>query len=81
MAQVEAEGLKLANRLGVSIPDFRLTRVANALCLAVRRFDITRLASPYQGRRILISFSTLLGGMHRIEAGYKRWSLIKKGFF
>ncbi|MBX6423424.1 type II toxin-antitoxin system HipA family toxin [Thermosulfurimonas sp. F29] len=70
-ALVEAAGLRFAKRLGVPVPDFRVIEVADACCLAVKRFDIVRLNPPFHGRCIVLSLATLMGGSHMVEAGYE----------
>ena len=72
VAQVEAAGLSLAKDMGIPVPEFRVLRLGGASLLAVKRFDISRLVPPYHGRRVLLSFSTLLGGMHMVEEGYEK---------
>lgn len=72
LALVEAAGLEFAEKVGLPVPERRLVSLGKAKALAVRRFDIRTLSPPYHGRYVLISFSTLLGGMHKVEEGYEK---------
>ena len=73
VALIENAGLIFAKKLGISVPKTRIINLGvNAMALAVQRFDIIPLSSsPYGGRKILMSFSTLTGGMQQVEHGYE----------
>ena len=72
MALVEGAGLEFAQKIGLPVPEHKVVSLGRAKALAVKRFDIKTLAPPYHGRCVLISFSTLLGGLHKVEEGYEK---------
>ncbi len=71
VACVEVEGLSFARDVGIPVPKFMLLKMPLVFCIAVKRFDITRLNPPYLGRKVIISLSTMMGGLDRFDEGYE----------
>ena len=71
VSEIEYAGLAFAEKMGIPVPERRLIKLLNGKALAIKRFDIIG-NTPNQGRKILISLSTILGGMHMAEIGYEK---------
>lgn len=64
--RAEAVGLELARRVGLTVPDFDVVRVADRDVLLVERFDRT----PVEGeRKLMVSALTILG-LHELLGHY-----------
>ncbi|AEH43908.1 HipA domain protein [Thermodesulfatator indicus DSM 15286] len=71
IAQVEVEGLAFARDVGIPVPTFWLVKTKHIYSIAVKRFDITSLKTLYLGRLMLISLSTVMGGLEMFDEGYE----------
>lgn len=67
MVRVEAASLALAQKAGLSVPEFRVEEMGSRPVLLVRRFDI----APERGRHHIASLQTLAGveGFYRFGYG------------
>ena len=72
VARVEVEGLSFARDIGLEVPLFWLVKTGNIFSIAVKRFDITSLKLPYLGRQMVISLSTMMGGLEMFDEGYEK---------
>jgi len=71
-ALVEYEGIRFAASMGLSVPEARIIESGEVASLALRRFDILEHGDqPFKGRRGIISFRTLAGGMEQVQLGYE----------
>ena len=71
-ALVEYEGIRFATSMGLPVPEARIIQRGDTASLALRRFDVVdQDTMPFMGRRGLISFRTLAGGMEQAQLGYE----------
>ena len=77
ISKVEYAGYAFAKRIGLSVPEAKTIEVGDATLFASRRFDIIAGENGHR-RLIVLSLSTLLGGMHMADVGYEKAAAVMR---